>query len=110
MSHGKGFQQIFSIFEIFDPPSYILPWILKFTVKDFPLGTVFLRIQGKLYVKGGRKFQKSKKFVENPSHETQHPVIVAIFIVKTKNFEILLTVYCLGHFPLYFLTVKADIT
>ena len=40
------------------------------------------------YVEGGRKFQKSKKIVENPSHETQHPVIGAIFIVKTKNFEI----------------------
>ena len=50
------------------------------------------------YVEGGRKFQKSKKFVENPSHETQHPVIVAIFIVKTKNFEILLTVCTLSHF------------
>ena len=58
------------------------------------------------YVEGGRKFQKSKKFVENPSHETQHPVIAAIFIVKTKNFEILLTVCPLGRFPLYFLTVR----
>ena len=51
-------------------------------------------------MEGGRKFQKSKKFVENPSHETQHPMIAAIFIVKTKNFEILLTVCPLGHFPL----------
>ena len=51
-------------------------------------------------MEGGRKFQNSKKIVENPSHETQHPMIAAIFIVKTKNFEILLTVCPLGRFPL----------
>ena len=61
------------------------------------------------YVEGGRKFQKSNKFVENPSHETQHPVIAAIFIVKTKNFEILLTVCCLGRFPIIFSYCKGDI-
>ena len=32
MSHGKGYQQKILIFEIFDPPPHILPWILKFTV------------------------------------------------------------------------------
>ena len=60
VSHGKGFQQKFSIFEIFDPPSHILPWILKNTVPKGKSLTVNLRIQGKI-CGGGSKISKIKK-------------------------------------------------